>query len=166
MTEDIEEARLRGRELCSRGRYAAGRRAYRRAVRLAAAAGASRLHALAAEDLVRIDIREGLDRNALKGIELVISLWEQLGELNWRARVLRTKAEILERMDRPLDARLAWREARAALVDQGQSDGVSRCDSAIEDIGARIRAQARDKRRARARSDPSRRSVLGRLWSR
>ena len=65
---------------------------------------------------MRIDIREGLDRNALKGIELVISLWEQLGELNWRARALRTKAEILERMDRPLDARLAWREARAAPV--------------------------------------------------
>ena len=166
MTDEIWEVILCGDELCSGRQYKAGRKAYRRAVRLSAAAGVPRVRALAAERLVRIDMLEGRHRDALGGIELVIGLWEQLGELGPRAQALRKKAEILVRMDRVLDARLAWREARAALRDHGSSYDVLHCDSAIEDIGAKFRAQARGKRRARASSDPSRQGVLNRRWPR
>ena len=166
MTAEIWELMSCADELCARSEYAAARERCRRAARLSVEAESPRLHALAAERLVRIDLYEGHCADALRGVETVIDSWEQAGEPRPRAQALQKRAEILTQMDRLLDARMAWREARAALRDHGDSWDVLRCDTAIENLGDKIYRQARDERRAGANPDSSRRSVLGRRWPR
>jgi len=165
MTCEIEELLCRAADALALQRHGAARRLYRRAERLSRQADLPRLRALAAEGLANVARRDRRFSEALASTEVAIEAWGQAGEPIQEAAALLERAESLERMDRWPEARLAYRKARAALLEQGCSSDVSRCDNAIAVLGDRIARQIRDERRA-AGATPSSRRLFGRPWSR
>ena len=166
MTEDIRAVLTCAGESRCWGKLEAARESYRRAARLSAEANLPELQAEAVWALAGLDRSDGRWAEALEGVELVIDLWEQAGEPRRRAFALQERAEILTRLERRLDARLAWRAARAALVVLGDANYVSRCDQAIHDLSDQIQNEARAERRATATPALSRSRLFGRRWVR
>lgn len=138
---------------------------YLRAARIADAAGAVDVRADALEGLIKLDCSEQRYEAALSRADELIGLFVSLGKTAKRAALLEGKAEWLTRTRQWLDARIAWRQAKAALAAEGRALDVVRCEAQIAEVSERIQKTARADRLA-AGPDISRRPLFGRRWPR
>ncbi|MFC7380533.1 hypothetical protein [Brevundimonas sp. GCM10030266] len=148
------------------GCYDVARVGYLRAARLADAAGALEVRADALTGLVEIDRAMQRYEEALFGADEAIALCKALGKAARLASLLECRAYSLTQTQQWLDARIAWRQAKAAMSAAGwRGWQVDLCDSRIAEAAEQIHKAVRAERRA-AGPDVSRRPLFGRHWVR
>jgi tetratricopeptide (TPR) repeat protein len=168
MTDRIGYLLCEAREHYARGNYPQAREGFIRAGRHAREAGASSLQIEALGWLVTIERREGRLQDALERNEEIVALCEGIGDRRRRATAIRQRALLLGELERLLDARIAWREARGAFEEVGAKADLIECDDWLHRLSERIHADVREERRRIEASDPSvpRRRLFGREWLR